>query len=896
MLIGGAATLIAAIAIGVVVTVMNSRESALVGSERELANTAFLLSKDIDQKIGELESIRTIIAEDVKSGKITSVEEFNREMSSEDIGLHLKHRIEAFSFIDNLAIINSSGIIVGASSGRDSLGIKVADREFFKALKSNLSSTFYVSEPLRGRIGGQWKIIIAWKLLAPNGKFLGVISAAIRLAYFENYFQSIALGNGSLINLQRDDGTILVRFPRIERVIGHVYDGMTKALRSREQAVTRLTGKMENKQLILAAYRLHNYPLFVTAGMDSAFALDAWWKQAKVLIALGTAASLLIAIMVVIIVRQMSRSGKQFQKKIDEQAAQLNVAFSHMSHGLVMFDASAQLVICNDRYRTLYDLPADLAKPGCPLEDLIRYRVAKGTLPGTTDEFIRDLRIKLCKGETTQHEITLNDDRIISIKNEPLPWGGWVGTHDDITDKRRAELELDEAKKFLDLIIENTPVAIVVKDAKTRKFLLANRKFESLIGLSRDKLLGLSVFDIHPKADAELIDEADREALEIGTSVKEYDFELQAHHGQSLDTVRFVVRDNRGNAKYLIVVISDITERKEAERQVWFMAHNDALTGLANRFTLAQRIENAAARQRRSEEPFNVLLLDIDRFKQVNDTLGHPAGDALLREVAARIKPLLREMDTFARLGGDEFAILQTVESDQREAARRLAQRINDSISEPFNIEGNEVNVAASIGIALAPEHATDHNSLLKMADLALYRAKARGRNRYCFFDCEMGETMAARRVLENDLRRALQQDEFKLFYQPIIDLKTRKICGAEALIRWQHPTKGLVLPDQFIPLAEDTGLITQIGEWVLYTACKDAASWPEEVMVAVNLSAVQFRKSNLSDVVMYALAESGLSPERLELEITETALIKSTAECLPALRQFRKSWNFSCA
>jgi diguanylate cyclase (GGDEF)-like protein len=318
------------------------------------------------------------------------------------------------------------------------------------------------------------------------------------------------------------------------------------------------------------------------------------------------------------------------------------------------------------------------------------------------------------------------------------------------------------------------------------------------------------------------------------------------------------------------------------------MAHHDALTGLANRVTVVQKIEEAAARHRRRGEPFNVLLLDLDRFKQVNDTLGHSAGDILLREMAARLKGVLRETDVLARLGGDEFAIVQPDEINQREAARTLAERVIEIVAKPFNIEGNEVNIGVSIGISLAPNDATNPDNLLKMADLALYCAKSAGRNCYQFFDPAMGEAASARHELENDLRRAIQQDELELFYQPIIDTKTSKICGAEALLRWQHPVKGMIYPDQFIPFAEEIGLIAQIGEWVLHAACVDAASWPADVKLAVNLSPAQFRKADLLGAVMHALAQSGLPPERLEFEITETALIEAAADCLPVLHQFK--------
>jgi diguanylate cyclase (GGDEF)-like protein/PAS domain S-box-containing protein len=454
----------------------------------------------------------------------------------------------------------------------------------------------------------------------------------------------------------------------------------------------------------------------------------------------------------------------------------------------------------------------------------------------------------------------------------------------------RSRQSLDETRSFLDSIIENIPAAVVVKDAKTRQYMLVNRAFEVMLGMPRSELLGRTVFDAHTRPDAQAIDDADSESIKTGEGVnyKELELDIPLRGPRLQATRRLVIRNSRGEAKCLIAVIEDVTERKKAEQRIAFLAHHDALTGLANRAALVQKIDEAAARQRRRNEPFAVLLLDLDRFKQVNDTLGHPAGDTLLIEVATRLKSLLRETDVLARLGGDEFAIIQAGETHQRDAARALAERIIATLAKPFAIDAADINIGTSIGIALAPEHGGGSDSLLKMADLALYRAKSAGRNGYCFFAPEMSESASARQEIEGDLRRAIQQDELELHYQPIVDAKTRKICSVEALARWRHPTKGLISPDLFIPLAEETGLIMQIGDWVLHKACSEAVKWPADVRVAVNLSLVQFRKTNLPDVVTRALVDSGLRPERLELEITETALIESAAECLPALRQFK--------
>jgi diguanylate cyclase (GGDEF)-like protein len=332
----------------------------------------------------------------------------------------------------------------------------------------------------------------------------------------------------------------------------------------------------------------------------------------------------------------------------------------------------------------------------------------------------------------------------------------------------------------------------------------------------------------------------------------------------------------------------DITERRRAEAEIVHLARHDALTGLANRSEFNAKLEEASRRLKRNGGTITVMMVDLDKFKAVNDTLGHPAGDELLVEVGRRLQSTVRETDVLARLGGDEFAIIQEGGSGQREGATALARRIISAIAEPFDLNGHQSGVGVSIGIALAPEHGTESEALLKAADLALYDAKANGRNDFRIFQCEMLEVAHAQKSAENELRTAIARDEFELHYQPVVDIKTELLCGVEALVRWRHPIRGLIAPDQFIPLAESTGLIVQLGEWVVRQACKDAALWPAHVKVAVNISAVQFKKGNLFEVILRALLETGLGPERLELEITETALLENQEAHLVTIRQLK--------
>jgi diguanylate cyclase (GGDEF)-like protein len=335
-----------------------------------------------------------------------------------------------------------------------------------------------------------------------------------------------------------------------------------------------------------------------------------------------------------------------------------------------------------------------------------------------------------------------------------------------------------------------------------------------------------------------------------------------------------------------VSVHEDITDRRRVEAQIAHMARHDVLTDLPNRVLLREHLEQAITRMQEGEK-FAVLCLDLDRFKSVNDTLGHPVGDELLKAVGRRLKKCVGPMDTVSRLGGDEFAIIQ-VGVTRPELTSALAARIVEVISEPYELDGNHAVVGTSIGIALAPGDGTDPDQLLKNADMALYLAKADGRGTHRFFEPEMDARLQARRSLELDLRHAITHGEFELAYQPVVSLPKQDIVSFEALLRWSHPERGMISPADFIPLAEETGLIVQLGEWVLRTACAEAANWPDEIRVAVNLSPVQFKKRNLVQVVIGALAGSGILARRLELEITESVLLQDDEMTLAMLHQLR--------
>jgi diguanylate cyclase (GGDEF)-like protein/PAS domain S-box-containing protein len=835
------------------------------------------------------------------------------QRSIESIGLSLQAVVDGLkrSDIDSLAPDLRQAVLFDRSASARHLGLIIvtdkfgnlrfnsqttyserlsfADRDYFQVHKNSDGLGLYIGRPFFGRLTGQQSIGISRRLSDTDGSFAGVAVASLQLQYLKRLFADVSLGPESNVTLSGTDGTVIMRWPYDPKFIGRNIKSaeLYKRLADSNTGHFETTAAIDGVHRLVAYKKIGDLPLVIGVGQSTNEIYSQWRKYAFVL-------WILVAILFTFIVILIFYLAREFRQRAQYEA-KLAAALKNMPQGVCMFDKDMRLVVCNELYAKLYGLPPGLLTPGTSQQEIDAHHLRTNVLKGDADRNVgaQERPSALLPAPMDSRSVRIDehsDGKLIRVTREPIEGGGWVATHDDITEQRRAELELEDTKQFLDSIISNIPNAIVVKDAKTRQFVLTNAAYEAMVGFSKAELIGKTAFDIYRTQDAELMDKSDSESLleTVGVKLNEYEVDTPLTGSRIISTKRIVVRDGRARPKYLIVVIEDVTDQKKFEHEIAFMAHHDALTGLANRTAITQKIEEAAARQRRFGDPFTVLLMDLDRFKHVNDTLGHHAGDALLREVAARLKAILRETDLLARLGGDEFAIIQFGDANPREAASALAGRIIKMLAERFIIEGNEVNIGTSIGVALAPEHGTNSDILLKTADMALYRAKSAGRNDYRFYDQDMGAAASARQELENELRRAIQQGEFEVHYQPIIETKSGKICGAEALARWKHPIKGLIFPDQFIPIAEETGLIVQISELVLQAACTEAANWPSTVKVAVNLSPVHFRKSNLPDVVMYALAQSGLPPERLELEITETALIESAADCLPALRQFK--------
>jgi diguanylate cyclase (GGDEF)-like protein len=579
----------------------------------------------------------------------------------------------------------------------------------------------------------------------------------------------------------------------------------------------------------------------------------------------------------------------------------LEAAVNNLALGLMIYDGNDEVVFCNKRYLEIYGLGPDEVRPGTPIKKLIQHRLNLGfKAPSKPDEDIRELiGSGVVRGTFVQE---FADGRIIAFTIYPTPGGGGMATHEDITAreqmstrlKRQLQVGKEQEENLrvrhlqFDTAINNMSQGLCFFDAAHR-LIVCNDRYVDMYDLPRDRVGPGTVLTeiVDMRFEAGSFPAMSREEYlhwrtNVAVSHEPTDSIVELKNGRT-----FKIRHRPMPDGGWVATHEDITEQRQSEVKIEYMAHHDALTDLANRVLLNERLELALGRRIHREEMVAVHHLDLDQFKAVNDTFGHPAGDKLLKIVADRLRGLARETDTIARMGGDEFVIVQAPITDPAEATS-LAQNIITLMSEPFDLGGHQAVIGASVGIAVGPGDGLRPDKLLRNADLALYKAKGDGRGTFRFFEPAMDLQMQTRRVMEQDLRKALPAGEFELYYQPVVDLASNEISGFEALIRWNHPKQGMIAPATFIPLAEEIGSIVPIGEWVIRQACATAAQWPANLHVAVNISAVQFRSPGLMQVIVGALAASGLHPTRLEIEITETVLLHNRDTTLAVLHQLR--------
>ncbi|MDB5652782.1 MAG: hypothetical protein JWQ94_395 [Tardiphaga sp.] len=561
---------------------------------------------------------------------------------------------------------------------------------------------------------------------------------------------------------------------------------------------------------------------------------------------------------------------RDIQRQQRRRNAFVGSALNHLSQGIVMLDAQRRVVFCNDRYLEIY---------GLLREDLTR---------NITGHELRELRRERCQLDLSSEQLydaaslvgghiaQLPDGRSIRVKFDLLPNGGSIGIHEDCTEQRHLAIELENTKKFLETVVDHIPVSLMVQDASDGRYLFVNRNAEVILGRRREDAIGLTVSDLLLPQDARLIVGRDQAAILSQLPLAE-EHPISTREGLRLYlTRRVTVLDDAGQPQYLIKTHEDVTDRRQTEARMAHMAYHDGLTDLPNRASFLQGLAQMIDACGDTVEEFAVLSIDLDGLKEINDVFGHATGDRLLVEVSRRIKTAAGG-GMVSRLGGDEFGVI--IDGEQPQAGRAIAERISEALSQGFPIDGKSVHTGVTIGIALFPRDGGNAAALLANSGAALFRAKAHSRGSISVFEPEMDQLLRDRRVLHQDLSVAIRNGELSLHYQPqaragqaIVDAD---ITGFEALARWIHPSRGFVPPGDFIPLAEESGLIVEMGEWILRQACLEAASWPVRLQIAVNLSPAQFMHGDLVGLVASILQETGLDPGRLELEITEGVLIE---------------------
>ena len=584
------------------------------------------------------------------------------------------------------------------------------------------------------------------------------------------------------------------------------------------------------------------------------------------------------------------------EKQLRETSELLRTTLENMDQGLILYGSDMRVRLHNQRARDILDLPEAILHEGSPYSVINAYQVTRGEY--RTSPLKGALDTANLASLPDVYERVRPDGTGLEVRAVRLPGGGYVRTYTDISRRHESEWALHESQKRLRASEERLAHALDSGsdglwdwDLTTNAVWLSDRWYQMLgydVGELEAHLRTWSQV-AHPQDESHAL-ESLYDHLRGRTALYECEYRLRSKSGHYiwvLTRAKVVSRNEAGRALRIVGTHVDITHRKEAERQIAHMATHDGLTGLPNRILFRDRLDQAIAQAKRHGGTFAILACDLDRFKSVNDTLGHPAGDALLRVVAERLRDVIREGDTVARLGGDEFAII-VGHVDGPQGLSLVAQRVIDAVGRPIDLDGHSAHVGISIGIVLGCGTSTDGDGLFKNADSALYRVKAAGRNSFSFYEPEHDAAVATRSLLERDLRDAVRRGGFVLHYQPIVTLSGEAVSGFEALLRWQHPTRGAISPADFIPLAEETGLIVALGEWAIREACQEAASWNDARRIAVNVSAVQFHQPGLEQIVLSALIQSGLSPQRLELEITESMLMQDSEAAITCLHRLK--------
>ena len=760
--------LIIASAVGIAAVLIDMREDATADGVRSAENVATLLSEQTSNSVQSIELVLDGVVSEIRRQNLSTITGDNLCHEGGGIMPYASDRLAQISQASTVVIADKNGDVICTTIDGPAGKTNVRDRDYFQQALNSRDLGMLIGKPIISKFSGAWVLVFAKRLETGDGRFLGVVLIGMKIASLAQLYVAIQSIPGETISLVRRDGTEILRYPdrtiRAGRMIPTTVPWYE--IVARGGGNYRSPGIFDGRARYVVVRPLAKYALVITVSITEEEVLAAWRTRAIVIGALSVAIQAALAFLLKSLFRQvhkLRRSEVSLKQAANDSAlssARFNATLTNISQGVAMFDAQGCIVLHNRKYQQIWGYSKEDLRAGTPISALLENRARRGLCPPSKSVMLLQ-KAKGAPPSSTGEVMELSDGRSIRVVNDPMPDGGWVSTHEDITESQRV------------------------------------------------------------------------------------------------------------NAR------------------IAYMAHHDVLTGLLNRGgfleLLRERKETAA------RDAFAVMLIDLDRFKEVNDTFGHLVGDEILCLVARRLEDATSHGDFVARLGGDEFAIFHRQAHTGGPRPQALAERVIEAIGASFTVGANEVSVGVSIGIATALDDSTDHQTILRSADLALYRAKSEGRNRFRMFEPSMEDDFQLRRRLIQDLKSAIAADQLRLFYQPIVDTQTLEVRGMEALARWPHPDRGMISPLVFIALAEEAGLINDLGEWALRRACLDALSWPAHIKVSVNVSGIQIGHPAFPKTVSRIIEETGLPPNRLELEITESTLVSDAQHALSTLEAVKR-------
>ncbi len=973
-------------------------------TESQMRALSLVLADRVAFNFHAVELIEKAVAEEIREQQTPSAPTLREKLTSEAMHRDLAARISGLTYISGLSLWDADGELVNSSllwpppHGR-------LEADPARRFRDDPKLETIVSEPTHALVTGSWSIRIIRKITGSDGALIGMVAGTIHLAEFEDYFGRVKPPGDGTIVLFSTDGTLMARFPAHPQSTGKRFTAqqLGEGVLTEPYLSMRQPSPMDGHDRFIVSRRLDHYPviLVLTTSVDE---MLAGWR--------GTAAWVVLAALALtaVIFAVVRATRRRITAALQTQNLHLSSAMENMTEGVALFDSFGRLVICNARYRAMYNLSGEVTRLGTPLRKILEYRRDNGTLRGEPEVYETELKAQLKDGGRAAFVRQTEDGRLLAMSNSPTKGGGWIATHRDIT-------EASAREKSFQLLFDNNPVPMCVIDSDTLKFIAVNESAIKLYGYSRSEFLGKTLADIRPGRDiealrrrvrerpnteggdlyqhrtadgglidvmihacnlhyagvgarlmamhdvtasrrleaelrrnrtflnaiietiplpilvksipaqatdasswpVELVNRATAEMFDlpqerwIGKTLNElfppennaaaiardnaalksdapvvisdHIVQLPTSEPRNITSRRVVIRNETGCAEHMIALLEDVTDRREAEARISRMAHYDPLTNLANRASFDACFAATLAEAARYDREVAVICMDLDGFKEVNDTFGHSAGDEVLRQVAARLSAVA-DGAFLARFGGDEFTLL-VGEEGEFATSRAMASRLLAAMQDDLVVDGHNVTVRLTLGIAVYPLHGDDGETVIANADRAMYRAKAARPGTALFFDADMDAQIRERRAMQDDLRSAVAEGALTLHYQPQVDMAGRP-TGFEALVRWNCPERGMVPPATFIPLAEESPLILELGAFVLRAACREAATWTQPLTIAVNISPRQFRQADLPELIHGILLETGLKPHRLELEITEGVLIEDSSRALSILRRIK--------